>query len=82
MATMTNTFKAAVGILVLSMIYLFAVTFTPDEYVNSIYANRIITYLQTIITLLIGYYWGTSTKNSGTQLPSETNPNETPKGGV
>ena len=66
MKNMSNMFKAAIGILLITILYLYGVTFTPEKYVNALFANRIVTYFQTIITLLIGYYWGTSTKNQGT----------------
>jgi hypothetical protein len=72
MASMTNTFKAAIMILMITLLYLFGVTFVPEKFVNILFANRIITYFQTIITAIICYYWGASTKNQGTVIP----PNE------
>jgi len=71
MSTMSNTFKAGIMIVLITIAYLFGVTFTPEQYVNELFANRIITYFQTIITAIICYYWGASTKSQGTIYPPD-----------
>ena len=58
-------------------LYLFGVTFLPDSWINDKLSNLIITYMQTILTLLIGYYWGASTKTQGVLPPPEC---DTPEG--
>jgi hypothetical protein len=71
---MNPKMKIATFIIFGIFIYLAGVTFLPDSFVSDKFANRIITYMQTILTLLIGYYWGTSTKTQGVTPPEEKMP--------
>ena len=64
MANMTSTFKVAVVMMLFILIFLGAITFLPDTF-NDKFTNRIVTFMQTIFTVLLTFYWGTSTKNRG-----------------
>ena len=72
---MTNTFKVAVIIILLTLLYMGIISFVPDANVNAIFANRVITFFQNITMILIGYYYGTSTKTGGnaTTPPDSSN---------
>lgn len=73
---MNNTMKMAIFLMVSVILYLFLVTFIPDDYVSDKLAQRIVTYMQTILTILLGYYWGTSTKSGGQKPPEIDNEKE------
>ena len=79
---MTNTMKVAIFLMASVMIYMFGVTFLPDTWINDKLSNRIVTYMQTILTWLLGYYWGTSTKTGGASPPEIKNENEKENGNV
>jgi amino acid permease len=61
MEAMSSGLKVAVYIITLIFIYFGYVTIFANT-VNMDIVKTILTYLQTILTLLIGYYWGSSSK--------------------
>jgi hypothetical protein len=61
METMSSGLKVAVYIITLIFVY-FVLVSIDTQYIDKEIAKTIITYLQTILTLLIGYYWGSSSK--------------------
>ena len=77
MNQMSNTFKVAVIMILLMLIYMGVISFVSDANVNAIFANRIITFFQNVIMILVGYYWGTSTKTGGIAVPSPDSSNVT-----
>lgn len=64
--SLSGGMKVAIYIITLIFIYFGAVSINT-QYVNQDTATTIITYLQTVLTLLIGYYWGSSSKNKQTK---------------
>ena len=61
MEPISGGLQVAVYIITLIFMYFGGVTFLT-KHVDVDIAKTIITYLQTILTLLIGYYWGNSSK--------------------
>ena len=66
---MNNRMKLAIGIITFSFLYMFGVTFLPDSWVNDQLSNRITTYMQTILTWVAGYYFGTISQTGGAATP-------------
>ena len=61
MDPLSSGMKVAVYIVTLVFIY-FILASIQSEYINAEIANTITTYLQSVLMLIVGYYWGASSK--------------------
>jgi DICT domain-containing protein len=55
--------KVAVYVITLIFLYLGGITFVPAVHVNEKQANSIAPSFSNVLMLLMGYYWGSSSKN-------------------
>lgn len=64
MEPFSNGLKMAAYIVTLIFVC-FILASIKSEYINSDIAETIVTYLQSVLMLIAGYYWGSSSKKQG-----------------